>query len=70
MKIYQIRELSTQDLKNTLKDNIEALENYRFQHATGQLENYKAITNTKKVIARILTILGERESETSIQTNK
>jgi len=70
MKIYQIRELSTQDLKNTLKDNIEALENYRFQHATGQLENYKAITNTKKVIARILTILGERESETSTQTIK
>jgi len=67
MKIYQIKELSTQDLKNSLKDNLEALENFRFQHASGQLENYKAITNTKKVIARILTTLKEREKENSLK---
>lgn len=61
MKTYQIRDLATPDLKNTLKDSIEALENYRFQHSSGQLENFKAITNTKKYIARMRTILKERE---------
>ncbi|HEY5123712.1 MAG TPA: 50S ribosomal protein L29 [Ignavibacteria bacterium] len=61
MKTYQIRELSTEDLKNSLKDNTEALENFKFQHASGQLENYKGITNTKKLIARLKTLLKERE---------
>jgi large subunit ribosomal protein L29 len=61
MKTYQIRDLETKDLKNSLKDNYEALENFRFQHASGQLENFKSIANTKKVIARILTVLKERE---------
>lgn len=61
LKIYQIRDMSTEDLKNTLKDTYQALENYRFQHASGQLENFKALTNTKKEIARILTVLKQRE---------
>ncbi len=61
MKTYQIRELPTQDLQNSLKDNIEALENFKFQHASGQLENYKSITNTKRIIAKIKTLLKERE---------
>ena len=62
LKIYQIRDMSTEDLKNTLKDTYQALENYRFQHASGQLENFKALTNTKKEIARILTVLKQREN--------
>lgn len=61
MKIYQIKDLETKDLKNTLKDSYDALENFRFQHASGQLENFKAIANTKRDIARILTVLKERE---------
>jgi large subunit ribosomal protein L29 len=68
MKTYQIRELSTEDLKNSLKDNTEALENFKFQHASGQLENYKGITNTKKLIARLKTLLKEREL--GINSNK
>jgi large subunit ribosomal protein L29 len=63
MKTYQIRDLATKDLKITLKDNYEALENFRFQHASGQLENFKSIANVKRDIARILTILKEREKE-------
>lgn len=70
MKTYQIRELTTEDLKNNLKDSTEALENLRFQHASGQLENYKSIANTKKDIAKILTILKERESGINTKKNK
>jgi len=70
MKIYQIRDLATKDLKLTLKDNYEALENYRFQHASGQLENFKALANTKRDIARILTVLKEREKEEQKNSKK
>lgn len=61
MKTFQVREMSAEDLKLSLKDNYEAIENLRFQHATNQLENYKAISNTKKNIAKIKTILKEKE---------
>jgi len=70
MKIYQIRDLATKDLKITLKDNYEALENFRFQHASGQLENFKSLANTKKDIARILTVLKEREKEEQKNSKK
>lgn len=63
MKIYQIRDLATKDLKTALKDSYDALENFRFQHASGQLENFKSIANTKRDIARILSVLKEREIE-------
>ena len=63
MKTFQIRDLATKDLKTTLKDSYDALENYRFQHSSGQLENFKAIANTKRDIARILTVLKERKKE-------
>ena len=62
MKVYEIRGLSTEDLKTRLKEETESLENLRFQKSIGQLENFKAIQNTKKLIARIHTILLEREN--------
>ncbi len=61
MKAHQVRETPVEDLKHSLNDNYEALENFRFQHATGQLENYKSLSNTKKDIARIKTILKEKD---------
>jgi len=61
MKFYQIKDMTTEDLKISLKDSYEALENYRFQHSSGQLENYKSMHNAKKDIARILTVLKQRE---------
>ena len=61
MKANQVRDMSETDLKLALKDSYEALENYRFQHAIGQLENFKSMANTKRDIARIKTILKERE---------
>lgn len=61
MKYYEIKTLATLDLKNRLKEESEGLENLRFQKSIGQLENFKGIQNTKKLIARIHTILKERE---------
>lgn len=61
MKINQIREMSTSDINNSLKDNYESLQNLKFQHSTGQLENYKSLSSIKKDIARMLTIIKERD---------
>lgn len=61
MKYYEIKTLSTEDLKNRLVEESEGLENLRFQKSIGQLENFKGIQNTKKLIARISTVLKERE---------
>jgi large subunit ribosomal protein L29 len=61
MKFYQIKDMTTEDLKNALKDSLDTLENFRFQHASGQLENYKSMANARKDIARIKTVLKQRE---------
>ena len=68
MKVYEIKGLTTEDLKTRLKDETISLENLRFQKSLGQLENFKSIQNTKRLIARIHTILKEREQ--SIKTKK
>ncbi|MDZ4713407.1 MAG: 50S ribosomal protein L29 [bacterium] len=61
MKIQQIRDMNTEDLKVALNDSYEALQNFRFQHSTGQLENYKSLPNMKRDIAKMRTIIKERE---------
>ena len=68
MKIYEIRGLTSEDLQRRLKEETESLENLRFQKSIGQLENFKAIQNTKRIIARINTVIKEREK--SINTKK
>jgi ribosomal protein L29 len=70
MKIYEIRGLSTEDLKQMLKDETESLENLRFQRSIGQLENFKSIQNTKKLISRIHAILNERIKTTENQNKQ
>ena len=69
MKIFEIRALSTTDLLQRLKDETESLENLRFQRTIGQLENFKNINNTRKLIARIKTILAEREKQAENKKN-
>ncbi|SHM85684.1 large subunit ribosomal protein L29 [Caldanaerovirga acetigignens] len=61
MKAKQIRELSDQELVQKLKDLKSELFNLRFQSATGQLDNPRRIREVRKTIARIKTILTERE---------
>ena len=60
MKIQDIRDLSTQELEDKIKDLKEELFNLRFQNATNQLENPMRIVSVKKDIARVKTILKEK----------
>ncbi|RLA98108.1 MAG: 50S ribosomal protein L29 [Deltaproteobacteria bacterium] len=61
MKARELRELSDDELRQKEKELREELFNLRFQLATGQLENTMRITHVKRDIARIKTILRERE---------
>jgi large subunit ribosomal protein L29 len=57
----QIRDLSAQELNNKLVDLKTELFNLRFQHATGQLDNPLMIKHVKRDIARVSTVIRERE---------
>ena len=61
MKPAEIRELSADDLQAKLKEARAELFNLRFQHSTAQLEKTASIPAARKNIARILTVLKEKE---------
>ncbi|XVE33692.1 50S ribosomal protein L29 [Wukongibacter baidiensis] len=61
MKANKLRDMTSQELSQKLNDFKAELFNLRFQLATGQLENPVRIRNVKKDIARVKTILRERE---------
>ena len=56
-----IRELTSQELEAKIKELKEELFNLRFQLATGQLENTARISQVRKSIARMKTVIRERE---------
>jgi large subunit ribosomal protein L29 len=57
----ELRELSADELATKLREHKEELFNLRFQSATGQLESHGRLRAVKKDIARIYTIMRERE---------
>ncbi len=65
MKAGEIRELSSDEIRQRLGDLMQELFNLRFQHATDQLENPVRIGRVKQDIARMKTILREREAASS-----
>ncbi len=61
MKARDIKELSVEELEQKLIETKEELFNLRFQNATGQLDNYKRLGELRKDVARLKTILREKE---------
>ena len=61
MKAQEIRALSTDDVRTRLNDTEEEFFNLRAQFVIGQLENFNRLTELKRDIARLKTILRERE---------
>lgn len=57
----ELRELSDEDLTDKLRQSKEELFNLRFQMATGQLSNNRRLRTVRQDIARIYTVLRERE---------
>ena len=62
MKASELRDLTIEELASKLKDLKEELFNLRFQHAINQLENPHKIADVKKDIARVKTILNEKNA--------
>lgn len=63
MKTKEIRALSTADLLKQLEEAHQELLDLRFRLETRQLVNHREIPRAKKKIARLKTIIKERESE-------
>ena len=62
MKASEIRELSVGDLEKKLAELKKELFNLRFQLAINQLDNPHKIDDVKKDIARVMTILHEKNA--------
>ena len=65
MKAIEARELDVEELEDRLAATRRELFNLRFQHATGQLENTGQLKEVRKNIARLLTVLHQRQRENS-----
>ena len=60
-KAHELDEMTNADLESRLREAKEELFNLRFQAATGQLESHGRLRTVKKDIARIYTVVRERE---------
>ena len=63
MKVNEIRDLTTEEIQNKIKETKEELFNLRFQQATGNLEKPSRIRDLRHTVARCKTVLKERELE-------
>ena len=61
MQISEVRELKNDELQTEMGNQERALMNLRFRSATMQLSDFTEIRKTRKTIARIQTVLRERE---------
>ena len=63
MKNAEIRKLSTEEINKKIAETKEELFNLRMKQATGNLENPGRLRELRKTVARLKTILRERELE-------
>ncbi len=60
-KAKELHDMPVAELEKELSDTKEELFNLRFQHATGQLDNYRRLRYLRRDIARIKTVLRKKE---------
>lgn len=63
MNVAEVRELDVEELERRVVQTRRELFNLRFQHATGQLENTGQLKEVRKNIARLLTVLNQKQRE-------
>jgi large subunit ribosomal protein L29 len=61
VKIKEIRDLGTDELRQKNKEFVEELFKLRLRHTSGQLESPAMMRSVRKNIARIVTVIKERE---------
>ena len=62
MKAAELRNMATEELETKLKELKTELFNLRFQHAINQLDNPHRIVEVKRDIARVMTILQQKNA--------
>lgn len=62
-KASEFRDLPVDQIETRLAETKEELFNLRFQLATGQLDNYRQVRHLRREVARIRTVLRQRELE-------
>ena len=62
MKAAELKTLTVEQLNEKLKELKTELFNLRFQHAVNQLENPHKMTEVKRDIARVMTVLNEKNA--------
>lgn len=65
MKIHEIKEMKTEEIIQRIKDEEQSLVDLRFSHQLKQLTNTAKIKNVKRDIARLRTVLQERELQSA-----
>jgi large subunit ribosomal protein L29 len=63
VKAAEVRELDVEELQRRVAATRRELFNLRFQHATGQLENTGQLKEVRRNIARLLTVLNQKQRE-------
>ena len=63
MKVNEIRNLTTEEINAKIKESKQELFNLRFQQATGNLDKPSKIKDLRHTVARLKTVLRERELE-------
>ena len=66
----ELRELPDDELRQKLADGKEELFNLRFQAVTGQLDNPRRIKEVKREVARVLTVMRERDIAAAVRENE
>jgi large subunit ribosomal protein L29 len=70
MKVNELRKLTTAEITKKIKESKEELFNLRFQQATGNLEKPSRMKELRHEVARMKTILRERELSEEVNNGK
>ena len=70
MKKSELKDLNSTEIREKLSENLESLQNYRFQLAMQQLEDFTVISKIKKEIAQLKTVLNEYKIGIRKESNK
>jgi large subunit ribosomal protein L29 len=65
MKIHEIREMKTEEIIQRIKDEEKNLVDLKFSHQLKQLTNTAKLNNVKRDLARLKTVLQERDLQTA-----
>lgn len=70
MNADEIRKLSDDEIQSRLLDTRDELMRLRFRYATGELTDFTQLRHSRRLIARLLTILNERAQDVALENEE